>query len=220
VHPAIALRVPYGFDLATSDELRFPEIPEVRVQRSICGALRVDDGYTLDLADSVIDAGAAVGDDGSAAFAVCGSQPGDPPDSVHGWGAPLRVSGVTFFGRVRAERVEGRGGIFVHRLEARDNQHGCLRQSWLSGQGDRLPQHYACVFGPGARLSFTAEEFGQPGYAQLAASSDFSVRERGPGDDAMGAYGFLREAHAWRNLEIRFREFVPAGVRAIAVAVT
>jgi hypothetical protein len=36
----------------------------------------------------------------------------------------------------------------------------------------------------------------------------------------MGAFGFLREAHKWRNLQIRFREFMPVGVRPLLIAVT
>jgi hypothetical protein len=36
----------------------------------------------------------------------------------------------------------------------------------------------------------------------------------------MGAFGFLRNAHKWRNIGIRLREFMPAGVRALLVAVT
>jgi hypothetical protein len=69
-------------------------------------------------------------------------------------------------------------------------------------------------------LRFTSEFFGEPGYAQLARSSDARVRERGPGDDAMGAYGFLLESHKWRNLQIRFREFMPVGIRPLPIPVT
>ena len=64
------------------------------------------------------------------------------------------------------------------------------------------------------------ESFGDPGYAQLTFATDFRVRERGPEDDQMGAYGFLLEAHKWRNLRIRFREFMPVGVRPVLIPVT
>jgi hypothetical protein len=36
----------------------------------------------------------------------------------------------------------------------------------------------------------------------------------------MGAFGFLLEAHKWRNLQIRYREFMPLGVRPLLIAVT
>ncbi len=220
VHASLRLGVPYGF-AAVADEVNFTQTPEIHVQRSLCGPLLADARYRLFLADSVVDAGAGADDaPSSAAFAVGGTLPGDPPHAAHGWGPPTVVSGATFLGRVRVERIEGRGGIFVHRLQARDDQHGCLRQSWLRGVKDAVPQSHACVRAAQAPLAFTDEAFGEPAYGQLAATADFRVRERGPGDDAMGAYGFLLEAHAWRNLQVRFREFMPVGVRPLLVPVT
>jgi hypothetical protein len=50
--------------------------------------------------------------------------------------------------------------------------------------------------------------------------ADFRILERGPNDDAMGAFGFLLEAHRWHNLNIRFREFMPLGVRPLLIPVT
>jgi hypothetical protein len=38
--------------------------------------------------------------------------------------------------------------------------------------------------------------------------------------DQMGAFGFLLEAHRWRNIQIRFREFMPVGIRPLLVPVT
>lgn len=220
VHPSFRLRVPFGF-AAVADEVNFEQNPEIHVQRSITGPIRADTRYSLFVTDSVVDAGAAVDDaPATAGFAVSGSVPGDPVDALHGWGPPTVLSGVTFFGRVRVERMEGKGGIFVHRLQVRDDQHGCIKHSWFRGVNDRLPQHHACVRGTEARLAFTDEAFGDPAYGQLAMAADFRVRERGPGDDAMGAYGHLMEAHAWRNLQVRFREFMPVGTRPLLVPVT
>lgn len=220
IHPSFGLRVPFGF-AALADEVNFGQNPEIHIQRSITGPVRADTRYPLFVSESIVDAGAGVDDNpAGAGFAVTGSNPADPPDPLHGWGGPTVVSGATFFGRVRVERIEGRGGIFVHRLQARDNQHGCLKHSWFRGVNDRLPQHHACVLGTSARLAFTDEAFGEPAYGQLAGTADFRIRERGPGDDAMGAYGFLLEAHAWRNLQVRFREFMPVGTRPLLVPVT
>jgi len=39
-------------------------------------------------------------------------------------------------------------------------------------------------------------------------------------DDAMGAFGFLRDGHKWTNLQVRLREFMPVGVRPLVVPVT
>jgi hypothetical protein len=214
VWPALLLAEPYGFANA-DDEREFKETPEVNVTRSIAGSLLLDNGYNLSLADSIVDAGRGVLDDPNAAFAVSGAT-----DPLAGWGPPTAISGVSLFGRMRVRTINGKGGIFVHALEALDNQKGCIRLSYFSGVGDRLPKNEACVRGTDARLRFTSEAFGDPAYGQLRLSADWRIRERGPGDDEMGAYGFLREAHKWRNLQIRFREFMPVGVRPLLIPVT
>ena len=57
--------------------------------------------------------------------------------------------------------------------------------------------------------------------ARMAAPpSDQAILERGPDNDQMGAFGFQTEAHKWRNLQIRFREFMPVGVRPLLIPVT
>ena len=62
--------------------------------------------------------------------------------------------------------------------------------------------------------------FRHPAYGQLARTSDYRILEKGPDEDAMGAFGFIKEAHKWRNICIRFREFMPVGVRALLIPVT
>jgi hypothetical protein len=65
-----------------------------------------------------------------------------------------------------------------------------------------------------------SDVFGNPAYCQLADTTDRRIREQGPQDDAMGAFGFLLEAHKRRNLQIRFREFMPVGIRPLLIPVT
>ena len=85
-----------------------------------------------------------------------------------------------------------------------------------------LPEalRFARTNAPDARIVFTSERFNDPGYAQLRRETDHRVRELGPDDDAMGAFGFQLEAHKWTNLQVRLREFMPVGVRPLPVPVT
>ena len=128
---------------------------------------------------------------------------------------------------MRVESIEGRGGIWVHGLEVFDNQKGCIRFSYFSGETkagvalDVLPPNHGCIKGTEARLRFQSELFGDPAYCQLARSTDIRIREQGPDGDEMGAFGsLLKEAHKWRNLQIRFREFMPVGIRPLLIPVT
>jgi hypothetical protein len=203
----------YGFSEA--DEKTFNQTPEIILERSIAGSLLVDRGYSLSLSHSIIDAGKGVGDDPETSFAV--SNATNPEKD---WGPPTQVNGITVFGRMRVEQISGRSGIWVHALEVLNNQIGCIRYSYFSGKDDRLPQNLGCVIGSEAKLRFVSEMFGEPAYGQVDRTSDFRIRERGSGDDEMGAFGFLLEAHKWRNLQIRFREFMPVGIRPLLIPVT
>ncbi len=211
IHTAMVLKEPYGF-ADTDDEDAFNQTPEIILQRTITGPLFIDLGYKLFLGDSVIDAGSGVGHGpGTPGFAVSGAGL-DPSTS---WGPPTQADGITVLGRMRVESISGRHGIWVHALEVLNNQKGCIRFSYFSGQGDRLPQNLGCLDGNGARLRFVSEIFGRPAYGQLAGSSDFQIKEQ-----EMGAFGFLSEASKWRNIQIRFREFMPVGVRPLLIQVT
>ena len=217
---SLDLRDGYGFGPGTPEDRAFAQTPDVILQRSITGPLRIDSTYTITIEDAVIDGGSGVMDPAAAAFALTSAA-----NPAAGWGPPASIRGVTFFGRTRVASINGCGGIFVHALQVEDTQRGCIQESYFEGSTaagvqDRLPQHHACVRGFEARLGFTAHTFGAAGYGQLTRNSDFRILERGPGDDAMGATGFLFEAHKWRNLRIRLAEFMPVGVRPLMVPAT
>lgn len=212
IQPAIRLR--------DADSPLMAGETEVHLRGSVTGPLRIDRGHRLFVTDAILDAGSGVNEDpATAGYALSGA--GEPAAAV--WGPQLQVDRATFFGRVRVERASGRGGLWTQPLEVLHNQTGCIKHSWFSGHADRLPQAHACVRGTGAEpapLRFVSEVFGRPEYGQVALDSDFRVRERGPEDDEMGAFGVLLTAHKWRNIDIRYREFLPLGIRPLLVPIT
>jgi hypothetical protein len=222
-----ALRLTNDYGLAPADADAFDQLPVIAIERSIVGALAIDTHYLLQLSDSIVDAGSGVA--ATAPALAIGAATGDPALE---WGPDLVVQGLTCFGRARVQTARGEGGLFVHRLEVHDNQDShtadvgvglrgsCLKFCWFSGDHDRLPQHFGCVFASEARLRFTAEWFGRPGYAQLRPDCDRRIREDGPASDEMGAFGYLLNTHKWKNIGIRLREFMPVGVRPVLVPIT
>jgi hypothetical protein len=215
INSSLDLRTGYGFTVP-AEQAALKETPEVMIDSSITGPLLIDQTYTLTFNRAIVDAGKGVDADSSNTFALTSAT-----DPVNGWGPPTQMSaGLTVLGRMRVDSATGRGGIWVHRLEVLNDQKGCIKFSYFSGEGDRLPQTFACVKAPAAQLLFSSEIFAQPSYAQLALTADFHIRERGPDDDQMGAFGFLLESHRWHNLQIRIREFMPVGVRPLLVPVT
>jgi len=214
MQPALRLRNGYGFTLP-ADEAAFVPTPQIVLQRCISGSIAIDERYRLDLQDCIVDAGRGVGAPAGAPQGI-----GAASDPANGWSCPLDFHGLTCFGGVRAAAVGGSGGIFTQAFEVLDNQHGCLKHCSFSAGPNRLPAHHFSVRAPEAVQRFVAERFNAPGYGQLAAAADLRIRTLGPGDDAMGAYGFVLEAHKWINLGTRLAEFMPIGVRPLAVPVT
>lgn len=214
MQPALALANGYGFADA-GDIDAFVPTPDIVMQRSVTGSIAIDERYRLDIQDSIVDAGRGVGDAPGAPAAIAAAT-----DPAAGWGAPLAFQGLTCFGAVRVAEVGGAGGIFTQRFEVLDDQHGCIKHSSFAAHANRLPPNHFCVSAPDARQAFVSERFGAPGYGQLALGADWRIRTLGPGDDAMGAFGFLLEAHKWTNLGVRLAEFMPVGARALSVPVT
>lgn len=219
--PGMILREPYGFANA-ADELAFKQTPEIIVQRSICGAIFTDEGYRLCLSDSIVESIPVVSGAKTFPFAITSAT-----SPATGFTGGTTIRNVTVLGRVRATRIEGAGGIFTGVVEAFDQQLGCLKFCYFpddsaspAGEKNILPQHFACVFGGEARLIFTSDYFGDPGYCQLSLECDPRILEEGVDMDQMGAFNFLMEAHKWRNLRIRFREFMPVGIRPVLIPVT
>jgi hypothetical protein len=220
IRPSLRLENQYGFTESEADF--FNQIPEIIIQKSITGPLQIDMDYLLFLSDSIVDAGQGTDQTAEAdhwdQFAVTAANL--KHGEVLNWGPEIRADGVTFFGRVHVRRLSGKGGIWVQLLEVEDNQHGCIKNSYFSRKTkiSDLPSNYGCV--SGVDLLFSSEYFEEPDYGRLDGVTDVRVREHGPGDEAMGATNCLWEAHKWLNLKIRFREFMPVGVRPLLVAVT
>jgi len=211
-----AMRLGNGYGFADgAEEDAFDQTPVIDIRRSITGPMAIDNGYQLLLTDSIIDAASGV-DDLTPMLAVHAAT----GDAESEWGPALIVNGMTCFGRMRVASATGEGGIWVHRLEAHDNLKGCIKFSYFSGNGDRLPQHQGCVFGTKIELSFVSDTFGEAGYGQLHLRSHRKILGQGPKRDAMGAFGYLLNNHKWKNINIRYREYMPVGVRPILIPVT
>ncbi|GEM_PF-576203 len=219
----------YGF-FAANEQTAFKQKPDIIIQRTISGACFTDEGYRLCITDSIIESipvRVSLGGGGFRfdPFAITGAS-----QNVTGYAGDTVIENVTILGRVRVASISGSGGIFRDVLEVFDQQVGCLKYGYFADDvasppppdevKNRLPQNFKCVSGKDARLIFTSEFFGNAAYCQLSLECDRRILEDGPGNDQMGAFNFLQEAHKWRNLQIRFREFMPVGIRPLLIPVT
>jgi hypothetical protein len=214
IREAMRLDNTNGF-LAPNELLAFDQTPEIVLENSISGPLAIDDDYSLTIINSIIDAGGTL--ETAAPVLAVGAATGNAELT---WGPALTVNGLTCFGRMRVTSASGKGGIWVHALQVLDNQSGCIKNSWFADADNRLPSNHACLHQSQSDLHFVAQTFGRPGYAQITRDSDTRILEQGPNDDEMGAFGFLLNSHKWKNIQIRFREYMPVGIRPVLIAVT
>lgn len=225
----IKLNNDYGF-VAANEQTAFKQKPDIIIGRSVSGACFTDEGYRLCITDSIIESipvSVPLSGGGSRLdrFAITGAS-----NNLKGYAGDTVIENVTILGRMRVASIRGEGGIFRDVLEVFDQQTGCLKYSYFADDStslpppdevkNRLPQNFKCVNGRDARLIFTSEFFGNAAYCQLSLEGDRRILGDGPNNDQMGAFNFLREAHKWRNLQIRFREFMPVGIRPLLIPVT
>ena len=79
----------------------------------------------------------------------------------------------------------------------------------------------ACA--PGLRClppRFHARRFGRPDYAQLAGVTSPAILTGSEAGAEVGAFASGRNAIRQGNLEIKLREFLPVGLRALLIAET
>lgn len=207
----IGLSYPYGF-ADPDEEEAFKETPQIILRQVLSGALHIAENYRLHLQHSIIHAGSILGD-ATPELAIGG----DPSAPTTTWGPDTTLEGVTLFGGARLAKLSGKGALLPFPVEVQLHTRGCLKRSFIAAAGNRLPQLHDCVSAAEAVLGFTSQSINHPALGQLTLSCDYRLRERGPDDCAMGAFGFMQEAHKWRNLEIRFRELMPVGIRPVLI---
>jgi hypothetical protein len=189
---------------------------ELRLQRSILGAIRLDEHASCRAIDSIVDATAR----DRAAFA---GPDGNAP------GGRLVLESCTVIGKVHAaELTLVSDSIVTAELSDADTwpaavravrkQTGCIRFSFVPFESI-VPRRYRCQ--PDSAESarrvtpfFTSLRFGTPQYAQLRARTADAIRRGAESESEMGVYHHLYGPQRETNLRIRLAEYVRVGLRA------
>ena len=194
----------------------------VEIDHCILGGLRVADGATVVVRDSIIDATA------EDAIAYAGL-PDPGPGSLPPPGGDLALTNSTVIGKVRARRMPlGSNAIFLARLAAGDGwqfpvqvdhrQQGCVRFSFVP-TGARTPRRHKCQPAAAAdaarvRPQFTSLRYGDPGYGQLSARCAAEIRAGADDEAEMGAFHDLYQPQRETNLRVRLDEYLRFGLEA------
>ena len=212
--PALRLETGFGFDDA-ADRDAFEPTPDVVVQRSVLGSLRLDDAYRLVLEGSIVDRWADAGEPEE------GYSLASATDAVGGWAAPLDLRGAHLLGRTRV-----RGGVGLGRA-LRAAAGGVERPARLPEVLLLLRRRRPPAAAPRVRLGARREALPRlrplrrrglrPARAgHRLPHPEPRPRRRRDGGVRLPSGG----ATGWTNLGIRLREFMPVGVRPLPIAVT
>lgn len=175
----------------------------VVIERCVLGPVVAVAGATVTVRDSVLDASGADGVAYSAAAADASAA-----------GAALTLDECTVIGRVHASTVDISNSIMLGTVRAQRRQEGCVRFSFLP-DGSLTPARHRCQpEGTQVRPHFTSLRFGDPGYAQLRASTADSIRLGADNDSEMGAGNYLLAPVREANLRLRLEEYLRFGLEA------
>ncbi|MDT8854067.1 hypothetical protein RNZ50_03270 [Paracoccaceae bacterium Fryx2] len=150
------------------------------------------------------------------------------PDAISAPQAMLEICDSTVLGTTTCLGLEASGVIFAGPVTVTRLQTGCVRYSSL-GAGSITPRRFRCqpqlalegaapaelpAIEARLRPAFTAETFGQPGYAQLAVTCAPEILRGGEDGDEMGAWRFLHQPQRLSNLRNLLPDYLPFGLEA------
>ncbi|MEL6824127.1 MAG: hypothetical protein AAFP70_20405, partial [Calditrichota bacterium] len=129
---------------------------------------------------------------------------------------------TTFLGQVDLVRlIEATNVIFSKRVIVEDRDSGYVRFSSVAA-GSETPIRYRCVTSVlsgedsknkgDARLEFTSQVYGQPGYAQLGLNTSKVISDGGENGSEIGAFNLLMNTVRYKCLKNAVESYVPFGL--------
>jgi len=191
--------------------------------RCVTGALRVNpETAQITVADSIVDqrGGIAI-----AAVPTFGSPP--DPDGPAG---SVQLERVTVLGRIWCDVLVASECVFDDIAIVEDRQTGCIRFTRYE-RGSLLPRRFQCIpteaqlaaASPQLRAlppRFNSRRFGRPDYLQLAASCPPEIPSASEVHAEIGAFASALNPIRLNNLQIKLREYMPAGLVAVIIGET
>jgi hypothetical protein len=211
------------------------------IDHCIVGGLRVVEGSTVRIADSIVDATSDTG----VAYAA--------PDDTSAGGA-LTIESSTVIGKVHTRLLElasntvfysalATADTWLAALRSEQKQTGCVRFSFVPA-GSRVPRRYRCqpdlaiheaisaaleadpLLSSAERASiaegvlyrmlpvFTDLRYGQPAYCQLHTVCPIEIRTGADDESEMGAFHDCYAPQKETNLRLRLEEYLRFGLEA------
>lgn len=181
-----------------------------RMERTICGTIALPKSVKqLQVKESIVNGGGGI--------------------ALQAPGARADLEASTFFGTVGARMLEASNSIFTKTVTSELRQAGCVRFCYLP-EDSVTPRRYRCqpelalqdVEDAAAQQSirarikpsFTSNDYGHPGYAQLKLSAPPEITTGADDGAEMGAFCFLKQPQREANLRSSLDEYLRFGLEA------
>ena len=177
----------------------------IDIERSISGLITAPDSTAaLRAVDSIFDAAGS--------------------DAIAAPGVDAELEACTLFGGGTFRTLEASNSLFTGTLRVARRQAGCVRFSYVP-LDSLVPRRFRCqpANETDARRvapQFVSTVFGDPGYAQLAASCPPEITAGADDEGEMGAFHFLHTGRRIRNLRASLDEYLRFGLNAGIFLVT
>ena len=130
----------------------------------------------------------------------------------------LAIEASTILGATKAVTLAACNSIFVGPVMITRRQSGCVRFCYLPFDS-QTPQRYHCQPATAAAAErvtphFNGVTFGEPTYAQLAATCPTEISRGAEDEGAMGAFHFLQTPHRIQRLRTSLDEYLRVGLAA------
>jgi len=188
---------------------------EINLVRSICGPIELKTGLSeLCVEESIVD--------------------NRKSNAIAAGLTAVKLQKSTIFGSIQALRIEAGNCIFTDIVDIDRRQVGCVRFSYVPANSN-TPRRYHCQPDLAlkdaelseqtriqARLvpSFTSEQYGHYGYAQLSLTSAEEIRSGSEDSSEMGVFSILKQPQRTSNLRASMDEYLRLGLKAGLIYVT
>jgi hypothetical protein len=195
--------------------------PAISLYRAICGPIALSATTpSLSLTDSIVASGPASSTTAAAITAPASN---------------LTLQTSTVFGTISAELLSAGDSVFAGIVTIARQQSGCMRFCYAPPNSITAPRYHcqpdlalAGVTDPAAQIAtrnrlipqFTSTNFGQPGFAQLAANCASEIAAGADNGSEMGAFNLLYQPQRSANLSTALGEYLRFGLEAGSFNVT
>jgi len=122
----------------------------------------------------------------------------------------VELDRVTVLGGMDVLRLWASEALVTGDVDTTDTQEGCFRFS-AAPPSSRLPRPYQSHTLSDSRSLFTSRRFGDPGYAQLAATAPRAIARGAENGSELGAWSALLNPIKLDSLRAKVEEFSPFG---------